>query len=183
MWRSFNFFYLFFCLVDIFKSFLLFDLRVLHPKRRIIPCSICFSVQTHDMTKTHIDSTVGRIWTPYCRFFFSLKKNHDLEFSHHDVLLPPEGATLSKSGLATGGLAEDGRATGANDNGLGVREDGCDGEATRALDIHEERARSRHKGLKRTGFSGQSYNLSRSMIKLQILPSACACGPQTEAKG
>ena len=35
----------------------------------------------------------------------------------------------------------------ADDDGLGVREDGGDGEAAGALDIHEEGAGSGHKGL------------------------------------
>jgi len=38
--------------------------------------------------------------------------------------------TLSEAGLSTGGLAEDGRARAAEDNGLGVREDGGDVEAS-----------------------------------------------------
>jgi len=63
-------------------------------------------------------------------------------------LLSAERATLSETGLATSGLAKDGRAASADDNGLGVREDGGDGEATGALDVHEEGTGSRHKGLK-----------------------------------
>jgi hypothetical protein len=62
-------------------------------------------------------------------------------------LLSSEGAALGESGLSTGRLAENGCATLADDDSLGVREDGGDGEATRALDIHEERPRSRDKGL------------------------------------
>ena len=62
-------------------------------------------------------------------------------------LLPPERAALSEPGLATGRLAEDSRAALADDDGLGVGEDGGDGEAAGALDVHEERARSRHKHL------------------------------------
>jgi len=53
-------------------------------------------------------------------------------------LLPPERAALGKSGLATGRLAEDLGAASANDDSLGVGEDGGDGEAARALDVHEE---------------------------------------------
>ena len=71
-------------------------------------------------------------------------------FSHAaSRLLSPERAALRESGLATGGLAKDGRATGTNDDGLGVREDGGDGEAAGALDVHEERAGRRHKSLER----------------------------------
>lgn len=62
-------------------------------------------------------------------------------------LLSPERAALGETGLATGGLAEDLGAAGADDDGLGVREDGGDGEAARALDVHEEGAGAGHKGL------------------------------------
>jgi hypothetical protein len=62
-------------------------------------------------------------------------------------LLSPEGAALGKSGLATGRLAEDCRAAGADDDRLCVREDGGDGEAAGALDVHEEGSGGRHQGL------------------------------------
>jgi hypothetical protein len=62
-------------------------------------------------------------------------------------LLPAERAALSQTGLATGGLAQDGGASLADDDGLGVREDGGDGEAAGALDVHEEGSGSGHKGL------------------------------------
>jgi len=62
-------------------------------------------------------------------------------------LLSPERAALGESGLTTGRLAKDLRATGADNDGLCVGEDGGDGEATRALDVHEERARTWNKGL------------------------------------
>ena len=62
-------------------------------------------------------------------------------------LLPAERAALSKTGLATGGLAEDLGAAGADDDSLGVREDSGDGEAAGALDVHEEGAGAGHKGL------------------------------------
>lgn len=42
---------------------------------------------------------------------------------------------------------QDLRAALADDDCVGVREDGGDGEASRALDVHEERAGSGHKGL------------------------------------
>jgi len=57
-------------------------------------------------------------------------------------LLSSERAALGQTGLATCGLAEHGRAAGADDDGLCVREDGGDGEAAGALDIHEEGAGS-----------------------------------------
>ena len=63
-------------------------------------------------------------------------------------LLSPERAALGQASLATGGLAEDGCAALADDNGLCVREDGGDGEAAGALDVHEEGSWDRHKGLK-----------------------------------
>lgn len=62
-------------------------------------------------------------------------------------LLSPEGAALGKSGLATGRLAEDCRAAGADDDRLCVREDGGDGEAAGALDVHEEGSGSGNEGL------------------------------------
>jgi hypothetical protein len=62
-------------------------------------------------------------------------------------LLSTERAALGESGLATGGLAQDGGAALADDDGLGVREDGGDGEAAGALDVHEEGAGGGHKGL------------------------------------
>lgn len=62
-------------------------------------------------------------------------------------LLPSERAALGQAGLATGGLAKHGCAALADDDGLGVGEDGGDGEAAGALDVHEEGARSRHKSL------------------------------------
>mgnify|MGYP006872509767 CR=1 FL=1 len=49
--------------------------------------------------------------------------------------------TNSEAGLTTGGLAEDLSAAAAEDNRLGVRENSGDGEAARALDVHEERVR------------------------------------------
>jgi hypothetical protein len=60
-------------------------------------------------------------------------------------LLSAERAALGETGLATGGLAEDSRAAGAHNDGLGVGEDGGNVEAAGALDIHEEGAGSGHK--------------------------------------
>ena len=48
-----------------------------------------------------------------------------------------EGAALRKLGTATGGGAEDGVARGAEDDGVGVGEDGGDAHAAGALDVHE----------------------------------------------
>ena len=71
-------------------------------------------------------------------------------------LLAAERAALGQTGLATGGLAQNGGAASADDDGLGVGEDGGDGEATGALDIHEEGAGLGHKGLKKETFGQQN---------------------------
>ena len=86
----------------------------------------------------HIQCSVGRIAT----FHHSMKS-----IIVASALLPAERAALGKTGLATGGLAEDLGAAGADNDGLGVREDGGDGEAAGALDVHEEGAGTGHKGL------------------------------------
>lgn len=62
-------------------------------------------------------------------------------------LLSSERAAFGQSGLSTSGLTQDGRASSADDDGLCVRVDGCDGEAAGALDIHEEGSGSRDKVL------------------------------------
>lgn len=62
-------------------------------------------------------------------------------------LLPSERAALGQPSLTTGGLAEDGGTSLADDDGLGVREDGGDGEAAGALDVHEEGSRGGDEGL------------------------------------
>ena len=67
-------------------------------------------------------------------------------------LLPPERAPLRQSRLATRRLAQHGRAAAADDDGLGVREDGCDGEAAGAFDVHEEGAGGGYEGLARCFF-------------------------------
>jgi hypothetical protein len=80
----------------------------------------------------------------------TFQPEHDKKksFSFVSRLLAAERAALGQTGLTTGGLAENGRAAGADDDGLGVREDGGDGEATGALDVHEEGAGLGHEGLK-----------------------------------
>jgi hypothetical protein len=92
-------------------------------------------------------------------------------------LLPPERAALSESGLATGGLAKDGRAALADDNGLGVGEDGGDGEAAGALHIHEEGSGCGHKGLELVLASLRgsawveeidSQNLTKSIVSVVV---------------
>lgn len=64
-------------------------------------------------------------------------------------LLSSERATLGESGLTTGRLAQDGGAALADDNGLGVGEDGGDDEAAGALDVHEEGSRGGDKSLRK----------------------------------
>lgn len=63
------------------------------------------------------------------------------------ALLLPERASLSQPSFSSCWLTKDGGTRAANDDGLGVREDGGDVEAPRALDVHEEGAWSRHKHL------------------------------------
>lgn len=85
-------------------------------------------------------------------------------------LLSAERAALGESGLATGGLAEDGRASLADDNGLGVREDGGDGEAAGALDVHEEGAGRGHKGLRsRSSQQGRGMVFVMGIVLLSYL--------------
>ncbi|SNX83258.1 uncharacterized protein MEPE_01965 [Melanopsichium pennsylvanicum] len=55
--------------------------------------------------------------------------------------------SLGQTSLTTGRLRENLSARAANNNGLSVREDSGDGEATRALDVHEERVGVLHKSL------------------------------------
>jgi hypothetical protein len=62
-------------------------------------------------------------------------------------LLPAERAALSEACLTSGRLAQDLRAALADDDCVGVREDGGDGEASGALDVHEEGARAGDKHL------------------------------------
>lgn len=58
---------------------------------------------------------------------------------HLDLIdLATEAASLRQSGLSSGGLAEHNIAGSAEDDGLGVGEDGGDVKAAGALDVHEE---------------------------------------------
>lgn len=63
------------------------------------------------------------------------------------ITLLAVGTTLSEADFATSGLTDDGLTVWAGDNCLRVAEDGGDGEATRALDIHEVGIRGRHQPL------------------------------------
>ena len=62
-------------------------------------------------------------------------------------LLPSERASLRQSSFSSGRLAQYGAAAAADDNSLGVREDGGDGEAAGAFDVHKEGAGGGYKGL------------------------------------
>lgn len=64
-----------------------------------------------------------------------------------NLRLLAERAALGQASLTTGGLREDLGARAADNDGLGVREDGGDSEATGALDVHEERVGVLHKSL------------------------------------
>lgn len=68
-------------------------------------------------------------------------------FNTSPRLLPPKRTPLRQPRLPTRRLAQHGRAAAADDDGLRVREDGRDGEAAGAFDVHEERARGRDEGL------------------------------------
>ena len=80
------------------------------------------------------------------------------------INLPSERATLRDLGLATSGSAKSHIAAtnvrdererfyilSTQDGGLGVREDGCDLEASRALDIEEVAVRRLHESLELVG--------------------------------
>lgn len=63
------------------------------------------------------------------------------------VDLSTVAASLGKSSLAAGGLAEHNIAGSAQDDGLGVAKYGGDLEASGALDVHEEAIGGLHKSL------------------------------------
>ncbi len=62
-------------------------------------------------------------------------------------LLPSKRTSLCQSSFSARGLAQHGAAPAADDDGLGVREDGGDCEAAGAFDIHEEGAGDGNEGL------------------------------------
>jgi len=96
-------------------------------------------------------------------------------------LLSSERATLGESGLTTGRLAQDGGAALADDNGLGVGEDGGDDEAAGALDVHEEGSRGGDKSLELVllGLSGrgrvQKINGENHLVGLSREKFGCSC--------
>jgi len=62
-------------------------------------------------------------------------------------LLPPERASLGQTSLSTSWLTEHRGARSADNDRLCVRENGCNVEASRALDVHEEGSGGRYKSL------------------------------------
>lgn len=84
---------------------------------------------------------------PYENEIFIFSNFIFLIFECPGALLPSERAAFCKASLTTGGLAEDGRAGTTDDDCLGMRKDGRNVEAAGALHVHEERPRSRDKGL------------------------------------
>lgn len=77
----------------------------------------------------------------------AVRKGKPDVISARTPLLPSERAALCESCLTTGRLAEDSGAALADDDGLGVGEDGRDGEASGTLHVHEEGAGGGHEGL------------------------------------
>lgn len=59
-------------------------------------------------------------------------------------MLRAERATDSKTGLTTSWLAQNLSAASAKNDRLGMRKHSRDGEASRALDVHEKRVRALH---------------------------------------
>ncbi len=53
------------------------------------------------------------------------------------VSLPPEAAAFGETSLASSWSAQDGAAVGAGNHCLAVAEEGCDVEASLALNVHE----------------------------------------------
>lgn len=90
-------------------------------------------------------------------------------------LLSSERAALRQSSLATRRLAEDRGAALADDNSLGVREYGGDGEAAGALDVHEERSGAGHQSLpEMISIIIDDESSHQVGCVVSIVPSACA---------
>lgn len=71
--------------------------------------------------------------------------------------LATEAAALTEPSLSSGRHAQNGVAARADNDGLGVREDGCDGEASLAFDVHEVAVRALY----------QPLQLVRALLKLR----------------
>ena len=67
----------------------------------------------------------------------AMSARHELKTLMLSVALSSPGSSQAELGLATGGLAEHEVATLALDGGLSMRENGVDGHALGALDVHE----------------------------------------------
>jgi hypothetical protein len=65
------------------------------------------------------------------------EKDDEREPDGNILVFSAERGALCQTSLTTGGLAKHAGAGAAQDYGLSMREDGGDGEATWALDIHE----------------------------------------------
>ena len=94
---------------------------------------------SHHLVSLQCSETVPLLWYSLLGHVISLRAADELS-CWADDLLSPKAAAFCETGLATSGLAQDLRAAGADDDGLGVAEDGGDGEAAGALDVHEEGA-------------------------------------------
>ena len=67
----------------------------------------------------------------------AMSARHELKTLMLSVALSSPGSSQAELALATGGLAEHEVATLALDGGLSMRENGVDGHALGALDVHE----------------------------------------------
>jgi hypothetical protein len=90
-----------------------------------------------------------------------MMRNESRQVYLTSCLLSSERASLGQTSLSTSWLAEDCRAAGADDNSLCVREDGGDGEATGALNIHEEGSGSGDKVLRGVNVSSRTLFTTR----------------------
>jgi len=76
-----------------------------------------------------------------------MQRKIDKFFILTSCLLSSERASFCETSLSSSWLAQNSRASGADDYGLCVGEDGGDCEAARALDVHEEGSGSWDEGL------------------------------------
>ena len=96
-------------------------------------------------------------------------------------LLSPKRTPLRQSRLPTRRLAQYSRATTADDDCLRMTEDGCDGEAAGALDVHEEGAGGWYEGLVRVlevvYWFGRGREIEGGMWYLElVLPALSSWG-------
>lgn len=98
--------------------------------------------------ETRISSRASPIDNRHKRIY-ALRRNEQPD--HVSLNFTHSIHTDSKTCLTTGGLAQDLSAAAAKDNRLGVREDSGNGEAARALHVHEERVRALNQTLQLVG--------------------------------